>query len=389
MLSIPLDNGNLNYNENFHKLIRQSDSSFNIVDLGAIKKNYILLRNKHKKGICGAVVKADACGLGLENVAQALFDVGCRDFFVFDLKEGIRLRKRFNLINIYIINSLLKEIKESYEENFFIPILSDLQQIEIWNKFCKEKEKRLDAIIQFDTGMHRGGLDEEETQILFSHPEFFTNIKIKYLMSHLACAEMQDNLMNYSQNKIFRKICEHFKNIPATLANSGGIFLGPDFHYDLLRPGVALYGISPTPYKKENPMVSVLQTYARIMQFHFVKKGESIGYGKSYVSTHKKRIAMVNIGYSNGYPYSLNNKPRYCYIRDWKVPILGGITMNSIMIDVTDVPASSIQSGDLVELMGSRIKMEEISEQSDTITREILCRLAAGGEKIYIDSTQN
>lgn len=373
------------YQENFLKDKKlDAHDSFNIIDLGAIKRNYIHLRSKHKERLCSAVVKADAYGLGLEPVSKSLFELGCQDFFVFSFQEGIRLRSILPLASIYVINTKVEDLKYFQKNAKLVPILSDIHQIEMWSLLCRKKEIHQDAIIQFDTGMHRGGLAPKEIDILKSRPELLSYTNVKYIMSHLACAELQNTPMNELQNQRFKKILQFFGKVRATFANSGGIFLGPDYHYDLLRPGAALYGISPTPYKKTNQMEPVMQCYTRIMQIHFVKKSEYVGYGMSYKADKNQKIAIVSAGYSDGYPYGDNNRQRWCYINNQKAPILGQITMNSIVLDVSQL--HNVKPGDMVELVGPNIKLEEASDQNGTISRELLHRLGAIYNRLYADS---
>lgn len=385
MSSLKLSPSRLNQ-ENFLKDKKlDSHDSFNIIDLGAIKRNYIHLRSKHKEGLCSAVVKADAYGLGLEPVSKSLSESGCQNFFVFSFQEGTYLRAILPLANIYVINTKVEDLKYFQKDTKLVPILSDIHQIEVWSLLCKKKEIHQDAIIQFDTGMHRGGVTPKDIDILKSRPELLSYTNVKYIMSHLACAELQNTPMNELQNQRFKRIFQFFGKLPATLANSGGIFLGPEYHYDLLRPGAALYGISPTPYKKTNPMEPVIQSYTRIMQIHLVKKSEYIGYGMSYKADKNQKIAIVSVGYSDGYPYGNNNRQRWCYINNQKTPILGQITMNSMILDVSQL--NNVKPGDIVELVGPNIKLEEVSGQSTTISRELLNRLGNIYSRVYTDSS--
>jgi alanine racemase len=362
---------------------------FNIINLNALKQNYNLLKNKHPRGGCAAVVKANAYGLGLSNVSLALFEAGCQDFFVFSTDEGIKLRKCLPHVNIYVLNASISGLEKLYERNKLIPVLNTISDIIHLNKYCKKFNKKLDTIIQCDTGMHRGGLDKKEAIFLSLHNNFYNAINIKYIMSHLASAEDPDSALNFEQHRNFKKILHAFKKAKATLANSAGIFLGSKFHYDLLRPGASIYGLSPSPYKKVNPMLPVLNTYARIMQCHEVKAGKTVGYvnyNNKYIAFKKTRVAIVSCGYANGYPFGATNniKNKWCYIKKWKVPILGPVSMNAMIVDITKVPETQANIGDLVELIGPNIKIDEVALQAQTITREILCRLGDGGMRFYL-----
>jgi len=362
------------------------DDFINIVNINAIKNNYLFLRSRHIKGNCSAVVKSNAYGLGAKEIASALNEVGCKDFFVSNLEEGVQLRETLSKNNnIYILYGPTINSLPLFVHYRLIPVLNYYAQVLLWDRFCKKISRKLEAVIQFDTGMHRGGLDPNETQKLYLNFEKIS-FTIKYLMSHLSCSEIYNHPMNKQQNSDFKKIIQKFNNLPATLANSGGIFQGTEFHHELLRPGAAIYGISPTPHKK-NPMLPVLQSFARIIQFHEIKKEQFVGYGLSYKTKRDSRIAMIGVGYAQGYPWG--NQKGWCQLNSWKLPIVGNISMNATLVDVTDVPSSEIREGTMVQLIGPHITLEQLSRQTKTISRDLLLRIANAGKKHYHETKIN
>ena len=357
------------------------------IDLIAIQQNYRILSEKLKDADCAAVVKADAYGLGVHKVAPALAEVGCRKFFVALPEEGIEIRKLLPEVEIFILGGLFEGCEILYVHERLAPVLNSLEEIKVWSKLTDEHGP-LPAILHLETGICRLGLAEKDIRELAENPTWMNGIEFDYVMSHLASADMPDAAQNKDQkNKLeaLRKLLpEGLQKTPVTLANSSGIFLGEAYHFDLIRPGIALFGGNPTP-GLENPMQAVVEWQGKILQVHDVDSEKPVGYGATYRTTGKTRIATVAIGYADGYFRSLGNKAE-CAINNKRVPVVGRVSMDMIAIDVTSLPEDECKRGDLVNLIGGGITLDELANKAETISYEILTSLGHRCHRRYLEA---
>lgn len=358
------------------------------IDLDAIATNWRVLGARLKAGArAGAVVKADAYGLGLAAVAPALHGAGCRDFFTASLDEAIALRAVLADCRIYVFFGPQPGEAAEYSRHALIPVLNDLGQIETWrahiNRGGAEK-----AVLHVDTGMSRLGLPPEEVARLAAEPERLAGLELALVMSHLACAEQPETAMNETQLSEFKAARAALGPAAATaessLANSSAIFLGPQFHFDLARPGAALYGLNPTP-GKANPMSEVVCLQGKILQVRRVDSSRSVGYGAAHVVTRPSRIATVPVGYADGYLRSASNRASG-YVRGVQVPIVGRVSMDMITLDVTDLPPEHAQPGALVDLIGGPHSIDALAAEAGTIGYEILTSLGRRYRRHYIEN---
>lgn len=357
------------------------------INLGNIAKNYFYLSTQLHNAKLAAVVKADAYGLGLTPVAQALYDKGCRQFFVAQLEEAIDLRNLLSDVEIYVLNGLMDQEADIFVHHNLIPVLNHQSQIETWKKYIHANEINPPAAIHIDTGMNRLGIPESELDTTMDS----LNFKPTLVMTHLAAAEEIQNPLNQLQLKKFRttlqKYNDKFKNAVISFANSSGIFLGEDYQFDLARAGVALYGANPTPHRK-NPMLPVVTLKARVIQVKEVLPGAGIGYNSRFHAPHKMLIATLGLGYADGLLRATNvtgkaKNQGYVMFNDKRCPIIGAISMDSITIDVTDQP--SIKTGDYVELLNADHTVDDLAEYAGTIAYEVLTNLGARFERLYLD----
>ncbi|MBE7636996.1 alanine racemase [Sneathiella sp. P13V-1] len=352
------------------------------IDLDALVQNYEILNSQAPKAECAAVVKANAYGLGADRIGPALWNKGCRTFFVALPEEGIKLRHKLPQAQIFILNGLLGSA-DTYTENSLIPVIGDLQSLKKWNGFAKSKGLKLPALLHIDTGISRLGFVASDLEALHD-VTYWDHIEILYVMSHLACADEAQNPMNYIQrNKLQElrsQLPENLQNLPISFANSSGIFLGQDYHFDLLRPGVALYGANPTP-DKDNPMSDVIELKGKILQVDTLDKGTTVGYGSTYITQGKERIAKIAIGYADGYPRNLGGIAEVG-IDGARAPIVGRISMDMLTVNMTAIPEEKSRAGEYVTLIGDGITLEEVAEKSGTIPYEILTSL---GHRYYRD----
>src|SRR6185437_3589251 len=269
------------------------------VDLDAIVANWRRLEKTAVPAECAGVIKADAYGCGAEPVARALAAAGCKTFFVATLKEARAVRASVPSSPVYVLNGFFQNCGEAYAKIDVRPVIGDLNELAEWDVFCRRSGWAGGAAIHIDTGMNRLGLTLTEAQGIVPRINAGDH-GITLVMSHLACAEALNHPLNAKQVATFREIASLFSGVPASLSNSSGIYLGPQFQFDLVRPGAALYGINPTP-EADNPMKPVVELKARIVQIRNVERGETVGYGGTWTARRPTKLAIVSAGYADGY----------------------------------------------------------------------------------------
>lgn len=354
------------------------------IDLEAVRANYRALASRLGRVECAAVVKADAYGLGASKIAPALASEGARTFFVAHLDEAIALRWAVPNAEIFVLNGLTSGAEGEFIAHRIRPVLNSLGQVEAWGAAARRSGRARPAALQIDTGMSRLGLPESEVARLADDRTRLDGVDVRLVMSHLACAERQDAEMNREQLVRFEAGRRRLPAAPASLANSSGIFLGPDFRFDLARPGAALYGISPVAHS-ENPMRPVVRLMGRIVQVREIGAGTSVGYGAAWAARRPSRIATVAVGYADGYIRGLSSRG-LAYFDGIEVPLVGTVSMDTATFDVTDVPQA--QEGGLLELLGPHHTVDRLAGEAGTIGYEILTSLGhryartyAGAEK--------
>ncbi len=352
------------------------------VDLGAIVANYRLLRSRLNGAECAVVVKADAYGLGALRVAPALAAAGARHFFVADLGEALEIRGALPAeARIYVLNGMLHGEADEFRARNLIPALNDLGQIAAWSLEARRSGAKLPAIVHFDTGMSRLGLTDDEADRLIAEPRYLEHIELGLVMSHLACADEPGHPLNAAQLKAFAARRRAFAGVAASLVNSSGIFLGAEYHFDLARPGCALYGINPVP-GHPNPVGQVARLSGKILQIRDVDPPRTVGYGATHRVAATTRVATIAAGYADGWLRSLSNRGS-AYFGDVRVPIIGRVSMDLITLDVTATP--QIRVGDTVELMGDRLTVDDVATKAGTIGYEVLTRLGRRFARVYVD----
>ena len=353
------------------------------IDLSAICDNWRLLRSRVGAADCAAVVKADAYGLGASQVAPALFAAGCRQFFVAHLAEAIDLRPRLPAqATVYVLHGVPPGAERDAAGHGLVPVLNSRQQIDAWRALAAGVGKRLSAIVQVDTGMARLGLSKAKLQQVAHDPSSLEGIDLAFVMSHLAAADEPVNPANAAQLQRFNAARRLLPPAPATLANSSGIFLGSNYHFDLSRPGVALYGANPTPHAP-NPMRPVVRLQAKVIQVRSVEAGTGVGYGFTWVSRVPSRIATVSAGYADGYLRSLSNNGS-AWLDGVELPVAGRVSMDTITLDVSALPEQALQAGALVDLLSPEHGVDDAATRAGTIGYEILTSLGQRYARTYV-----
>ena len=356
------------------------------IDLDAIEVNWRALAHKLLTVECAAVVKANAYGLGLEPVTAKLAEAGCKTFFVADVSEARRVRARARDATIYVLDGFSPEAGAAFVELNAQPVINSTMELAEWDAFVSGQNWRGGAAIHVDTGMNRLGVSADEAVALAPRLQ---NEKhgITLLMSHFACADIADHPLNASQIQLFRELRMLYHGVPASLANSSGIFLGDSAYWDLARPGAALYGINPTP-GRANPMRNVVELTGRILQVRKVAEGETVGYGATWTARRTSRIAVAALGYADGLMRAASSTDRKpgggaAIVAGRRCPIAGLISMDLVCIDVTDLGDRAVHRGDLATFIGDTIPVDEVAACAGTNGYEILTRLGPRCHLVY------
>ena len=353
------------------------------IDLGAIVANWRLLAARGASARCAAVVKANGYGLGAAPVAKALAAAGCRMFFVATLDEGIALRSALGEeTEIAVLNGPPPGTAAEFAAHKLIPVLNEPGQIEAWHRFGEQRGP-LPAALHVDTGMSRLGLTPREFATFADDLSRSKSTRWRLLMSHLACADIPEQQLNETQRHRFEAARQRLPGVPASLAASSGIFLGAGYHFDLVRPGAALYAVNPQP-GEPNPLRPVVRLQAKILQIREIDRGESVGYGAAHVMPVPGRIATVAIGYADGWLRSLSH--RGCgHIAGTRVPLLGRVSMDLLTFDVSAVDSTLARPGAMIELLGQSYGVDDAAADAGTIGYEILTALGSRYHRIYRD----
>jgi alanine racemase len=360
------------------------ESSRVIVRLGAILENYRTIQRLASPASAAPVVKADAYGTGMEGVAKMLASrARCDTFFVARHNEGMALRKILPDARIYVLDGAPPDAVPLLISHRLTPVLNSLAEVAAWSAAGRALNTELDAALHVDTGMNRLGAPPSELTLLAADArKRFAFINLVLVMSHLACADDPDAEMNPIQLDRFRTALAMLPTAPASLASSGGVLLGRDYAFDLVRPGLGLYGGNPQP-RKLNPFMVSAQLLGRVLQLRRVDKDESVGYGASFRAGRPSVIATVALGYADGLMRAIGNRGSVA-ISGTRAPIVGRLSMDLLTVDVTDHPTVSV--GQEVELVGDVITLDELAEASGTAPYEILTSLAGRAPRQFIEA---
>src|SRR5437588_10033747 len=359
------------------------------VDLDAIVANWRKLEKTAVPAECAAVIKADAYGCGIVPVAKALAGAGCKTFFVATLDEARAARDALPTAELYVLDGFFQNCGDSFAKLNCKPVIGDLNELAEWDVFCRRSGWPGGAAIHIDTGMNRLGLTLVEANGIVPRINAGDH-GITLVMSHLACAESLNHPLNAKQVAAFREIASNFSGVPASLANSSGIFLGAQFQFDMVRPGAALYGVNPTP-EADNPMQPVVELKARIVQFRNIERGETVGYGGTWTARRPTRLAIVSAGYADGYfraaSASDGTRGAEVVVAGKRCPIAGRVSMDLMAIDITDLPDKTARRGHMVTLIGEGITVDELAHHFGTVGYEVLTSLGPRYARLYKGGT--
>ncbi len=367
------------------------------IDLAALQANWRAMREASGDAATAAVVKSDGYGLGIEPVARALQAAGCGTFFVALPDEGRRVREAIGEAEIFVLAGLTGDNARAYRHAGLAPVLNSSNDVAVWARLAREAETPLPCALHIDTGMNRLGLTPAEADDLAADAAALAALAPTLVMSHLACADEPDHPLNGEQLARFKAAARQFPGVRRSLANSAGVFLGADFHFDLTRPGIALYGgecVVGMPAHTQP--VATLE--GRILQVREAKRAESVGYGATHVLDRDSRIAVVGVGYGDGYPraasgsgvpMSTAGSGAVGAIGGHRAPVLGRVSMDLTAFDVTDVPEPVLEKAEWVELIGRTIPVDEAARAAGTIGYELLTHLGRRYVRHYVGDTKN
>ena len=362
----------------------KDDNAILEINLKALSKNYKLLKKKLiNNAECAATVKADAYGIGAIKVVKNLLDNGCKTFFVAHLSEAVQLRECFKRIKIYSYHGIDKKNYREFIKFQVTPIVNSLDQLKLINRLSSQRKFNTKIAIHFDTGMSRLGLDEDETNWLINNKAKFSSLKIDLVMSHLACGDQIKNSMNARQLNKFKIIRKNFPDSKASLSNSAGIFIDKKYHFDLVRPGIALYGGSPFLDNKIK-LHNVVNLKAKIIQIRNIKKNDSIGYGATFTAKRNMCIGTIAVGYADGFNRKFSNKMNV-YYKNKPIKVLGRISMDLMTIDLSSVPNfRKFNKVIYVDVINKINNINILSNNINTIPYEILTSLGNRYKRKYI-----
>lgn len=365
-----------NFNDN------KKANSFLVIDVDTIVSNYKTLRSKLTNAHCAATLKANAYGLGIKKIAPALDKAGCSTFFVATLDEAVELRKILTSKrkSILVLNGFLTGTGPIFKQYNITPVLNNFCQLEKWVDFNTSLKERQKAALHLDTGMNRLGLDNTDLRRLINNPQILIKANIYMLLSHLACSDEPKNTMNKHQLLEFNSLIKRLPKLTASLANSGGIYLGKKFHFDLVRPGLALYG--SVPGHPQNNLKNCIFLYGRVLQLREVDKGQLIGYGGTYKLPKKARIATIGVGYADGYQRALSGSSTVFH-HGFPLPLVGRISMDSITVDISSLPDNNLKEGDFVELFGKHFTIDQAASLAQTVPYEMITGLGRRHYRYY------
>jgi alanine racemase len=347
------------------------------IDIGAIQSNYRALWARVAPTECAAVVKADAYGCGLEPVVRALAKSACKTFFVAHLAEARIVRALAPDATVYALSGLPHGGAAAFAQANVRPVIGSTHELAEWDSFCLTTGWRGGAALHFDTGMNRLGIPVAEAAALAPRVKA-PDHGITLIMSHLACAETPAHPLNNRQIQLFRELRLIFRGIPASLANSSGVFLGALAHFDMVRPGYALFGGNPTP-GTTNPMLPVIALKARIVQVRAVPRGETVGYGATWTASRPARIAIISAGYADGYLRAASGvdarSGAEMMIGEARCRVVGRVSMDLLAVDVTAVPENVARRGEWATLVGPGIDIDTVAAQCGTVGYELMCNL--------------
>ena len=357
------------------------------VDLAALRRNWQALDKVSQGALTGAVVKADAYGTGITQASRALYEAGARFFFAATPDEAVAVRAALpEDAHIFVLDGLFPGAAPLYVGERLMPVLSSLPMLEEWLQACLARNEALPAALHFDTGMNRLGFRLNEASIVRRMIDQI-GYAPQMVMSHLACADQPSHEKNRTQLALFTSVMAQFPGVPSSLANSAGLMTGRENHFQMVRPGIALYG-GRAVQGRRNPMSPVVRLEAPILQIKDARTGESVGYGAIQTLARDSRLAIVAIGYADGFFRALSSSNQRgggrVFVRGQAAPVIGRVSMDTIVVDISDLGEVPVP-GEMVEILGPNIGVDDVADACSTIGYEVLTSLKGRYARGYVD----
>lgn len=353
------------------------------IDLQALAENYRILKARARGAEVAGIVKANAYGLGVDKVAPVLVAEGCEQFFVATAEEGVQLRSIIGVDPVIaVLGGLPSGDLAMFTAHRLVPVLNNIADIDLWYAVGGGGP----SILHVDTGMNRLGLSAEETRIIVDDPRRLAGMNIPLVMSHYACADEPGHPLTFLQAERFSQVrnvlATYLPNARWSLANSAALFAYSDDLYDLVRPGYALYGGNPLA-GQPNPMRAVASLSVRLLQTHNARQGETVGYGATYRLERDSRLGIAGIGYADGFSRGLSGEGTMFW-QGQALPVLGRVSMDLTIVDLTGITGLAPQTGDMLEVLGPNQSVDMLAAQAETIGYEVLTTFGRRHARIYV-----
>mgnify|MGYP000873490887 CR=1 FL=1 len=355
------------------------------IDLSAIQENWRRLNRAVSSANVAAVIKADSYGLGAHRIGPLLAEEGCRSFFVATLYEGLAARKYLPAsARVFVLGGSPAGTEDLFVTSNLIPVLFSVDAVRRWQSFVVARQITPACAIKIDTGMTRMGLSLAEFAELCGTPTFAINVQL--IMSHLACAEDTEHPLNRLQLTRLASLQatakKQWPQVEFSLSNSSGIFLGPEWHFDWVRPGAALYGINPTP-GKSSPVVPVIRLALPVMQKRELTETATLGYGAEAKLSPPARVLAVAGGYADGLHRILGPRGEGWIGRE-RVPVIGRISMDITLFDASALTLEAFARVEEIEIINTEQDVNMLSARNTALGYEVLTSLGSRFQRRYL-----
>mgnify|MGYP001163813447 CR=1 FL=1 len=358
-----------------------NENSLLKINLNTLSENYENLKKNVQPADIAAVLKSNCYGLGIEKISKRLIELGCKNFFLTCIEESILVKEKSKQSNVFLLNGIINlsnnNIRKVIKKNI-IPVINSYEELKKFNQIydCKN---RYPLCLHFDTAINRLGIPKNEIKKVFNYCDT-NNINVFCIMSHFASADEPKSSFNQTQLNRFKKIIKMYPKAIYSIANSEATLNLQNVNYDIVRSGGCLFGtVNKKIYKK------IIQLFAKVLQIKKIDSSHQIfGYNGTYQSKTEKKIAIIGFGYADGYPRLLSNNA-FAFFKK-KLPIIGSISMDYMIIDISSLNKDELKIGDFVELIGNNISINDLAKAAETIPYEILNNIGIRVKKIYIDN---
>lgn len=359
-----------------------------LINLDRIAANWRALKSLVAPADCAAVAKADAYGLGAARVIPTLARAGANKFFVATLKEASEALTLAPCSMVFVLDGLLPGTARDMARTGATPVLSSLPEVREWAALAPSRNEPVPCVLHVDTGLNRLGLTAQEIHALANDMHTLQRLDVRLVMSHMACADEPAHAMNAQQLSVFRQLQPLLPSAPLSLAASDGLMLGAEHHFDLVRPGYALYGGQPLP-GRITPVKPVVEAYARVLQVRELAPGQTVGYSATFTADRLTRIAVVAAGYADGFLRHLSagsgERRGHVAFAGRLCPVVGRVSMDLITVDITDLEDRPPERGDWAEIIGPTITIEDVGAAGGTIGYEVLTRLSPRFPRLHLE----